>query len=295
MTNYQIINIQDYPGRHTQNAVSPFRYPGGKAFLSGYLQHHISQTFSGVPVTFVEPFCGGAGAAMNLLADGAVERLILNDADPKIYSAWRAMLMEGARFIDAIMKTPLDVDEWYRQSEIAEADTSGGYSFDVGFAAFFINRTTRSGIVAKSGPIGGYDQSGKWKIDARFNREGLSRRVEWIAENAYRIEIVNNDALSFLDRLRRRESLDNTFFFIDPPYVHAGGRLYLNAMNEAKHVALSDMLANGSIKNWVLTYDDHELIREIYSSQSISKIMVNYSLQNKRKEHEVFIQPVQYA
>ena len=39
----------------------------------------------------------------------------------------------------------------------------------------------------------------------------------------------------------------------------------------------------------VLTYDDHPLIRKLYSDQTISDLSVSYSLQNKRKEREVLI------
>jgi len=71
--------------------------------------------------------------------------------------------------------------------------------------------------------------------------------------------------------------------------VKAGGRLYLDAMNEGKHIALSDMLQDGTLPHWVLTYDDHPLIRTLYSQQSMHDLAVTYSLQNKRKEREVLI------
>ena len=289
MQDLNTINIRDFPGRHVQNAVSPFRYPGGKGFLSGFLADHISKEFHGTSVTFLEPFCGGAGAAVNLLADGLVQNLRLNDADVRIYSAWRAMLTETERFIDRLQFVPLTMDEWYIQKQISDGSTC--YDFDLGFAAFYLNRTTHSGIVSKAGPIGGYDQTGKWKIDARFNRIGLEKRIAWIGENRDRIEVSNLDVLTFLDRSRRTLDPNSAFYFIDPPYVKVGGRLYLNAMDEDKHVALSDMLTSGKIRNWVLTYDDHPLIRQVYSDQNMQSINVNYSLQKKRKETEILITP----
>lgn len=293
MQELSAINIGDFPHRHTQNAVSPFRYPGGKGFLSGFLADHLTTCFKNNRITFLEPFCGGAGAAVNLLADGYVDRLHLNDADVRIYSAWRAMLSETERFIDRVASVPLTMDEWHVQSRIStdSAHSNHGYDFDLGFASFYLNRTTRSGIVSKAGPIGGYDQTGKWKIDARFNREGLSQRIRWIGENSGRIKISNLDVLSFLDRSRRAADAESSFYFIDPPYVKAGDRLYLNAMGEDKHVALSDMLTSGKIKKWLLTYDDHPLIRQIYSDQNMRHIRVSYSLQKNRKETEILITP----
>ena len=104
-----------------------------------------------------------------------------------------------------------------------------------------------------------------------------------------RVKITREDALTFLSRSIDRLDIDQTLFFVDPPYVTAGGRLYLNAMNEAKHIALSDMLQGNALPHWVLTYDDHPLIRRLYEGQAISDLAVTYSLQQKRKEREVLI------
>lgn len=240
---------------------------------------------------FAEPFCGGAGAAMNLLADGVVDQLALNDADVRVYSAWFAILNETERFIDRILAARLDIDEWYEIANAAKSCDKSKYSFELGFASFYLNRTTHSGIIERAGPIGGYNQTGKWKIDARFNKNRLSDRVKWIASQSDRIVLSNSDALGFIDRTRRSMNPEELFFFVDPPYVKAGGRLYLNGMDEAKHIALSDLLSSGNVRHWLLTYDDDPLIRDLYSEHQISHISVNYSLKMKRKELEVMVVP----
>jgi DNA adenine methylase len=270
----------------TMRSISPFRYPGGKAFLYKYLFGRVQS----LPVGdryYAEPFCGGAGAAVILLKLNAVDQIHLNDADPKVYSAWKSILEEPDRFADRIMQTPLDLDAWSACRTIVEG--SGDDTFELGFATFFLNRTSRSGIVIGSGPIGGYDQRGNWKIDARFNREALAARVRWLGSMNERILLTQEDALTFLSRSEDRLPIRQTLFFVDPPYVKAGGRLYLNAMNEGKHIALSDILQDGTLPHWVLTYDDHPLIRTLYSAQTIADLSVSYSLQSKRKEREVLI------
>lgn len=224
---------------------------------------------------------------MILLKLDAVSHLHLNDADPKVHAAWQAILWESERFVDAILCTPVTLDTWYECRKIVEDGQSKGFS--LGFATFFLNRTSRSGIVVGAGPIGGYDQKGNWKIDARFNREALAERVRWLGTMRDRITLTREDALTFLSRSIMRLPIERTLFFVDPPYVTAGGRLYLNAMDEGKHIALSDVLKDGSLPHWVLTYDDHPLIRNLYSDQAVDDLSVTYSLQSKRKEREVII------
>lgn len=273
-------------GIPTMRSISPFRYPGGKAFLYKYLLGRLASLPAGLRF-YAEPFCGGAGAAVILLKLDAVSEIHLNDADPKVFSAWQGILNEPDRFAAEIMRTPVDLPTWYACRDLVEAATEP--SFELGFATFFLNRTSRSGIVVGAGPIGGYDQRGNWKIDARFNREALADRVHWLGSMRERIRITQEDALTFLSRSTSRLEIERTLFFVDPPYVTAGGRLYLNAMNEGKHIALSDMLQDGKLPHWVLTYDDHPLIRELYDRQVITDLAVTYSLQNKRKEREVLI------
>lgn len=270
----------------TLRSISPFRYPGGKAFLYRYLQGCVDR-LPACEREYAEPFCGGAGAALILLKLNSVEHLHLNDADPKVFAAWHAMLNQPDRFVSAIMKTPIDMPTWYSSRDLLE--TSAEPTFELGFATFFLNRTSRSGIVVGAGPIGGYDQQGTWKIDARFNRAALAERVRWLGSVRHQITLTNEDALTFLARSRERIDVNRTLFFVDPPYVTAGGRLYLNAMNEPKHIGLSDLLQDGSLPHWVLTYDDHPLIRQLYADQNISDLSVTYSLQQKRKDQEIVI------
>lgn len=270
----------------TIRSISPFRYPGGKAFLYKYLLGRVKSLPSGSRY-YAEPFCGGAGAAVILLKLDAVDQIHLNDADPKVYSAWKSILKESDRFATAILETPVNLETWHASRKIVESASES--SFDLGFATFFLNRTSRSGIVIGSGPIGGYDQRGNWKIDARFNRDALVERVRWLGSMRDHIKLTQEDALTFVSRSANRLPINRTLFFVDPPYVTAGGRLYLNAMNEGKHIALSDMLQDGTLPHWVLTYDDHPLIRSLYGERTIRDLAVTYSLQNKRKEREVVI------
>src|SRR3546814_1534725 len=69
----------------------------------------------------------------------------------------------------------VNMSEWQRQRSIYKKK-SGISRLQRGFAAFFLNRCNRSGIIINGGPIGGVQQSGAWKLDARFNKDDLRRR-----------------------------------------------------------------------------------------------------------------------
>ena len=157
---------------------SPLRYPGGKARLATFLGDVITLNKI-VNCTFVEPFAGGAGAALTLLFLEKVDSIIINDFDKAIYSFWDSILLDTDSFIEKLETVDLTIHEWERQKEIYNSVDST--KLELGFASFYLNRTNRSGII-EGGPIGGRNQSGKWKIDARFNRINLIERIKKISK-----------------------------------------------------------------------------------------------------------------
>lgn len=277
-----------YQRRPSTKATSPFRYPGGKGFLTDLLRQKIHE-MEGPKRGYAEPFCGGAGAAINLLLDGDVQQIFLNDLDPCVYSAWVAIVNETERFLEKLREVPVTVEEWKIQRKIA-TDHEAGYDFNVGFATYFLNRTSRAGIVVGSGPIGGYAQSGNWKIDARFYRETMIGRIERLGQFSDRIALTNEPAESFLNQIENSENAKNTFVFIDPPYFEIGSRLYLNGMGDDGHSSLAQKLLLGLKSRWLMTYDDHPEIRRLYKKFDVTELEVLYSLQRQRKVNEVVIQ-----
>ena len=96
---------------------SPLRYPGGKGKLAPFMKYLIDKT-DHVGGTYIEPFAGGAGIALDLLENDVVSKIVINDLDKGIYSFWRALLNETDRFIEEINNIPLNIDEWNRQKNI---------------------------------------------------------------------------------------------------------------------------------------------------------------------------------
>lgn len=270
---------------------SPFRYPGGKAYLLPEIATAVQSSCPGITY-YAEPYAGGAGAAIELLALGAVSKIFLNDADPRIAAAWQSILQESEGFVRMIQDVDLDIGTWRTYNEIVKNPHLADSMLQLGFATFFMNRTNRSGIVTGAGPIGGYEQSGQWRLGARFYRETMEKRVRWLAERQDQIEVTNLDGVEFI-RSFKAQKARRTFFFIDPPYVGAGSRLYLNRMNEEKHTELAKAIRRKkSVLNWLMTYDDCPLIRSLYSDFSVESSPIRYSLQKKRTENELKISPL---
>ena len=269
---------------------SPLRYPGGKASLAEFLARTIEVNgLSGC--SYFEPFAGGAGAALHLLRKGIVSELHLNDLDPHITSFWRAVLDEPDRFAEVVLSVPLSIEEWKRQHQIYILGDLGK-PFELGFATFYLNRCNRSGIILGAAPIGGYEQAGQWTMDARFYRESLANRILAIGRRRDEIHVTNMDALDFLaKRSLRRDDGHPTFAYLDPPYYSNGSRLYINFYDDRDHLALSRYLLAQCHLKWVMSYDDTDFIRNLYSPSQISSLSLKYSLQRRRRAQEILISP----
>src|SRR5690625_913641 len=178
---------------------SPFRYPGGKASLTNFLSHTIDVNNLG-GCNYVEPFAGGAGAALSLLILEKVDRIIINDLDNAIFSFWDLLVSNHQYLIDKIKEVEVSIDEWHIQREIYKDPKSKRK--DLGFATFYLNRTNHSGII-EGRPIGGFKQKSKWGIKARFNKNKLIDRIEKIASYKSRIKVTNKDGIVLMEELKK--------------------------------------------------------------------------------------------
>lgn len=270
------------------STLSPLRYPGGKGSFTDFFGRllELNGLQGGL---YAEPFAGGAGAAIGLLIKGYVDRIAINDADPRVFAFWASALHKTSEFIRKIEKTPICIDEWERQQQIY-LNPKGKSNIALGFAAFYLNRSNRSGIMLKAGPIGGKNQDGKWKIDARFNKRDLIARIERIADYGDRILVSGEDAADFINRIPVIAAGDPALVYLDPPYFDKGSMLYMNSFTAEDHERLGKLMHNQKIK-WVMTYDDCPEIRRIYEWANCMKFSLKYSAYEARLGGEVLIWP----
>ena len=272
--------------RSNPKHVSPLRYPGGKTKLSPIITELIEQAWDGtvLPV-FVEPFAGGAGLGLNIISQGVISRLHLNDLDQGVYAFWKSCIQDTSALCEQIINTSVTVEEWHKQHHIYMNPDNGYSALELGFATFFLNRTNRSGILTGR-PIGGLDQSGKYKIDCRWNTTNLIERIRKVSEMGDYIEVTNDDANNIIGRYQNRE---DTLLFLDPPYVVQGKTLYKNSFTVENHTKLSGSLI-ASDTSWVLTYDTDRLISDkLYKELGKTQFILPYSVNTKKRGEELMI------
>ena len=267
---------------------TPLRYPGGKSQLTDFVFHTIKLNNIHDTV-YCEPFSGGAGVAMSLLLKNRVSSIILNDLDTAIYSIWHAILQDTERLLNAIENVNVSMETWHQQRQIYDKlRDSEDYSFELAFAAFFLNRTNRSGIIT-GGPIGGMEQTGKYLVDCRFNKRTLSSKIRKIADNRARIELHHLDAVDLIRDVLLHQPADKLFTFFDPPYYQQGKNLYKNAFDDEKHSDLAMVIRTMQGYHWIVTYDDTPEIEEIYGiDNETMRYTLQYMATQKRREQELF-------
>lgn len=264
---------------------SPLRYPGGKTCLYE-LAAQILRLNKLERGHYAEPYAGGAGLALTLLFQGHVSDIHLNDIDRSVWAFWNAVLNQTDDLVELIRSTPVDIDQWHDQRNVY-LNQQDFDNLTLGFSMFFLNRTNRSGIVKGAGVIGGLEQTGNYKIDCRFNREELTRRVRRIAKYRSRIHLHHLDALDFMNLMDERLP-SRALFCIDPPYFNKGSSLYTSFYNPDDHAAVSQAVL-GLARPWILTYDNTPEISHLYKARRQFSFDVNYSVQTKRVGTELLV------
>lgn len=264
---------------------SPLRYPGGKGRLSGYFKkiYEANSLRGGV---YVEPYAGGASVALSLLIDGYASKVIINDIDSAIYAFWHSVINKTEDLCRLIRDTPVDVKTWEFQHKI-QKERDKHNLLELGFSTFFLNRSNRSGIL-DAGIIGGKRQSGRWKIDERFNKNELISRIQRISQYRDKIELHNLDAMKLIEQIID-ELPEKTFVYFDPPYYMKGKALYLNFYGKDDHISVANRISKISLQKWVVTYDRIGFIEELYSQYRQMKYTLNYSALKASKGEELMI------
>lgn len=265
---------------------SPLRYPGGKNKLSKFISKVcIDNDIKG---HYVEPYAGGASVALYLLLEDKVDKITINDFDRSIYAFWHSVLRNTKKLCDLIENTEINIENWQKAKNI-QKNKSKENLLDLGFSTFFLNRTNFSGII-NAGVIGGPGQNGKYKIDCRFNKKELIKRIKLIAKHKKQIKLYNLDALKLIKKIEKESDNNQTIFYFDPPYYLKASSLYMNYYKNNQHKEVAEAIKNIRNINWIISYDNTLEIEKIYnwiSSKFIKKYSFNHSAYRTKEGNEI--------
>ena len=266
--------------------ITPLRYPGGKTQLYNFVAQIIKDNHY---TTLAEPCAGGANLSLSLLQNKIIDHAIINDFDKGIYSLFFNILERPQKLITKIEQVPFDVYtpyqpcilEYYKKVKehyTANYNNYANTNLDLAFEFLFLNRTNYSGIISGR-QIGGLTQDGKYKLNCRFNKKTLIKKINLIHSLKDKITLYNQDVNSLLNNLQLN---NQTLAFIDPPYVQQGNSLYNLGFTTGQHKQLADTINHLSTP-YLVTYDDDELIQTIYPHSHLYHYALKYSSNNKNK------------
>ncbi|MDB5281530.1 MAG: DNA-methyltransferase [Bacteroidota bacterium] len=264
---------------------TPLRYPGGKQRLSPFIIE-ILESNNIVEGHYAEPYAGGAGVGIELLLTQKIDRLHLNDSDFGIYAFWHSVVNRPEDLCRMISAASLTIEEWrLRQQIVKKCDRRS--ILELGYSVFYLNRCNRSGVLS-AGVIGGINQDGNYKMDARFARKDLIQRIEAIALHSHRINVTNYDAeyyiANYIPNLPQ-----NTLIYLDPPYYDKGSELYLNSYKKNDHGRLAISIQQEINHKWILSYDGVPDIINLYANRRHFLYKLQYNAAKVYKGDEVFV------
>jgi DNA adenine methylase len=270
-----------------KRVASPLRYPGSKARIAELIAGLLEQNLF-VGRHLYEPFAGGSAVSLGLLANDFIPSATWVERDPMIYAFWKMVKDNPEALIRRMMNGKVTLMAWHRMRPLREIDKPTRVNLaDLGYAGLFFNRTCFSGIIG-AGPIGGMTQSSStYKIDCRFNKKQIAASIRGCSDLLKRVEVIFGDGIAFLQK-KCLEMPPHSFVYIDPPYVTNGHKLYRYYFDTTEHETLGDTINDLRVP-WLMSYDNNDLIRNIYIGEQAKFVKKYQSLKGSRFVKEILL------
>ena len=264
----KLINSKNYI--HTNN-ISPLRYPGGKTRACKIIDNILLEYFD----TIISPFFGG-GSFEFYLQNKYGFKLIVNDKFIPLYNFWKQVKINKIILCDELRK----IKSVSKEQFLDYRNTIMNLNEDIlqqSIQYFIINRCSFSGSTLS----GGFSQEASNK---RFTLSSINKIEDLDFTN---IEIYNNDFYEFINNF----NISNSLMFLDPPYyLENKSKLYGkngDLHQDFNHELLFDLL--NTKKNWIITYNNCEYIRNLYKDFIIIDVNWSYGMNTSKKSSEIII------
>lgn len=250
----------------------PLRYPGGKSKALDQILPHIPLNIG----EYREPFVGGGSVflAVKQLFGNRIKRYWINDLNFDLCCFWSYAKTEIKSLADEVERIKQkytdgrELFNYFTREELKLSDFERAVRF------FVLNRITFSGTVDS----GGYSQQA---FERRFTDSSIDRlRNLSVYLSSVHITNGNYENLLFQDG-------ENVFIFLDPPYLSAT-RSKLYGLKGNLHTAFDHQRFARNMRKcphkWLITYDDCQEIRELFSFANITEWTLQYGMNNYKQK-----------
>ena len=257
---------------------SPLRYPGGKTRACKILDNILNKNLTiNKYDTLISPFFGG-GSFEFYIQHKYNLKIEANDKFQPLYTFWNQCKINNGQLckelytkIDTIDK---ETFKQYRNAIIGEK-----IQINQAIMYFVINRCSFSGATLS----GGYSESASKN---RFTASSINRINELDLSN------FNIECADFSDFIEDKYKNPNKrLMFLDPPYyLEKNSKLY--GKNGDMHETFDHIKLYNAIKNkkdWIMTYNDCEYVRNLYKDFKIIETNWTYGMNKTKKSSEIVI------
>lgn len=241
---------------------SPLRYPGGK-------NRAIKSILSLIPedeTTLCSPFLGGASIEL-----ACTTRMTVYGSDifEPLTDFWKSLITHKEELINIVKSYfPLEKKEFYKlQKKLLHIKDP----IERGAVFFVLNRSSFSGTTMSGGMSPGHP---------RFTISSIDRLKHFNVKNFY----VEN--LDYKETINKHK---DAFCYLDPPYLN-GQALYGvkgDTHKDFDHEELAKILQDK--ERWIMSYNDCQEIRDLYSSFTIISIEWVYGMSKNKSSNEILI------
>ena len=258
------------------NNISPLRYPGGKTRACKIIDNIITEHFDIAQFdTLCSPFFGG-GSFEFYFQNKYNHKLIVNDKFIPLYNFWKQIKTNKDILYDELNKiTSVSKEQFtnYRNT-IMELNNN---MLQQSLQYFIINRCSFSGATLS----GGFSEEASLK---RYTSSSINKIKLLDFTN---IDVYNFDFEYFINNFIN----EKTLIFLDPPYyLEKQSKLYGNNgdMHEKfNHNLLYDLIKTK--KNWLITYNNCEYIKNLYKDYLIIDVNWSYGMNKSKTSSEIII------